>query len=39
MRIRSACSVNKKLFFVVLMTLLLVTLFLTMCAFGEDGGK
>lgn len=39
MRIRSACSVNKKLFLVVLVTLLPGTLFLTMSAFGEDDGK
>ena len=39
MRIRSACSVNKKLFFVVLMTLLLGALFSTMSVFGEDEGK
>ena len=39
MRIRSACSVNKKLVFVVLMTLLLGALFSTMSAFGEDEGK
>ncbi|MBS1257672.1 MAG: hypothetical protein MAG551_00717 [Candidatus Scalindua arabica] len=39
MRIRSAYSVNKKLFFVVLMIVSLGTIILTMSAFGEDGGK
>jgi len=39
MRIRSECIVNRRLFFVVLVTLLLGTLFSTMSAFGEDDGE
>mgnify|MGYP000023500083 CR=1 FL=1 len=39
MRIRSGCSVNRKVFFIVLVTLLSGTLFSTMSTFGEVKGK
>ncbi len=39
MRLESACSVINKLFLIVLVALLVGILFLTMSAFGEDGGK
>ena len=39
MRIRSGCSVNREIFFIVLVTLLFGTLFSTMSTFGEDGSK
>ena len=39
MRIRSGCSVYRKIFFIVLATLLFGTLFSTMSAFGEVRSK
>ena len=38
MSVRSACSVNRKIVFLLLMTLLSGTIFLNMRAFGEDLG-
>ncbi len=38
MMMRSACSVNRRIFFIILVGLLFVSLFSTMSAIGVDAG-